>query len=141
MQPKSSQESREQENKSAFDEVIDHYHTVKSAAGGVIKSIDYSKVNEGGNTCNVVIMSPIDFLCDVELAAHKALAHNPSLKKLFTDCYVTCIQEPDTQSPEVDKVRTLVGLAFSQKRIFPVSSYFNPKVIDRSKVNKERKTA
>jgi hypothetical protein len=57
--------------KQAFDDVIDHYHSLKSSTGGV-KGIDYSKVG-GGNTDNLLIVNPSDFICDVELAAGKAL--------------------------------------------------------------------
>lgn len=139
MPHKSIQETREHSNKAAFDEVIDHYHAVKSALGSGIKALDYSRCGSGVNTDNVLIMSATEFVCDVELAAAKALTGHSELKSLFDKCYAQCVLEPDTSLPEIDRIRNMVGARFRFCRIFPVSSYFRPKVLDRSKITTTRK--
>ena len=115
--------------KQAFDETIDHYHTLKSCNVS-IKGLDYSKTG-GGTNSNVIHCSASDFICDVELAARRVLSDH--LFEVFVDNYVDCVEDPDTQNLDIDRIRHLVGGAFCSKRIYPAAGYFKPKVIDRGK--------
>lgn len=123
--------------KESFDEVIDHYQSLKSSVGGV-KGLDYSRSGGGGNSANMIVVSPSDFICDVELAARRALSDK--LYHKFVACYVDCVEEPDTEDREIDAIRTNAGRIFTEKRIYPVAGYFKPKAIDRGKKTRGKKT-
>lgn len=129
------QASREASYKLAFDSVIDHYHSLKSSTGS-IRGLDYSKTGQGTNNANILRVSPSDFICDVELAARRALEEIPHLYKLFVRCYVECVIDPDTQDFDIDAIRTKVGAAFTRRRMAPPTAYFKPQPIDRSKQTK-----
>lgn len=131
----SPQASRAAGYKLAFDAVIDHYQSLRFSTGA-IRGLDYSKSGQGTNNANVLRVSPSDFVCDVELAGRRALEANPHLYSRFRDCYVLCIEEPDTQDIDIDTIRTRVGAAFTKRRMSPPSAYFKPEPIDRSNQTK-----
>lgn len=119
--------------KKAFDAVIDHYHTLRSASVSGLRGLDYSKSGGGTNTANIVRVSPSDFICDVELASRKALEQFPALFQVFKQCYMDCTVEPNTESPTIDVIRARVGRIYCERKLFPATIYFKPVVIDRGR--------
>lgn len=135
MPPQSSKDNQEQLYKKAFDEVVEHYQGAKhSSSLNGIKSLDYSKMEQSGaNTANIVKASPIDFVCDVETTVRRALEDDTNLFNIFLNGYVYLSFVPDTASPEIDRLRRIVGRAFISRQLYPVAKYLKPKHLDRSK--------
>lgn len=128
------QGSKDHSYKNAFDQVIEHYQELKHSSEKELRGTDYSKMHDSaGNTANIVQVNKTDFICDVELAVRRGLATEPELLEIFSRVYVWLQGEANTESPEIDKIRTLVGRAFVEGRLHPVKAYFKPKHIDRSK--------
>jgi hypothetical protein len=104
----------------AFRSVVTSYCTIRNRSGVAISR--YS--GEGHTTRKAYKPIYSDFLCDVELAAKKALTGN--LRKVFQKCIVEEIGEKWASVPV--KVRSAieakVGHAFSRAGMFPVARYF-----------------
>jgi hypothetical protein len=128
------QGSKDLAYKDSFDEVIAHYQELKHSSEAGIKGTDYSTMHDSsGNVANVVTVSKTDFICDVELAVRRALDSEPELLQEFSKVYVHLVKPENTQTPEIDRIRTLVGKAFVEGKLYPAKSYFKPKQLDRSK--------
>jgi hypothetical protein len=104
----------------AFRSVVTSYCTIRNRSGVAIAR--YSGEGHGTRKSFKPIHS--DFLCDVELAAKKALTRN--LHRVFQKCIVEETGEKWAGVPV--KVRSAieakVGHAFSRAKMFPVARYF-----------------
>lgn len=134
---KSIRRNTEQNYKVAFDSVVEQYQSIKHETLEGMKAVDYSKMhNSAQNRANVITVSKTDFVCDVEKTIYGAIGENEHLLGIFCRCYVHLTEAPNTQSPEIDMLRILLGSQFVHRGIHPVSNYFKPKYIDRSKGQK-----
>jgi hypothetical protein len=117
-------------HKQIFESSMDHYMEVKKTHGS-IQTLDYRHAAEkvdGNRSSRLVTPDPSDFLCDVELAAKRALSQRPDLYSQFRAVYIDQIISVD----EIDRddlaiITEQVARVLVEKRIYPLPAYFRPK--------------
>jgi hypothetical protein len=122
---------RFQKNKRAFDEIIGdpfahpepiygQYHLLKRRS-----SISAAKNNfdEGRTTGNKARPSIVDFFCDVERTIENAISEKNILIK-FADTYINESTDTAFTAKERSEIEQVVGKAFREHGISPVTIYF-----------------
>lgn len=123
--------------RSVFRRVLSVYDEVKSIQGTMSCAGFYAKLGSGagsmGHSSRVVRVSDSDFICDVELAARRALAGDENELFYFQSVYIDKDERFDrdvrgTLSEErmkqlVHNVQAKVGKILSDRGIYPLQNY------------------
>lgn len=107
----------------AFRAVIDSYLSERYKSG--TKTMNYSGAGHG--TRRAFKPLRLDFICDVELTAKKALNLAPKMQKQFQKYILENEGETWNQVSMYlrNRIETLVGKAFVKAGLYPLGRYFN----------------
>jgi hypothetical protein len=120
-----------------FRKVMARYDEFVATNGTMSCSQFYKNIEGGGGgsgfNLRVVRVTPTDYICDVELAARRALT--PPEHRFFKLVYLTKDEEitklADSEDKKINQqkkaVQERVGLAFITAKLYPTARYFKPK--------------
>lgn len=117
--------------RSAFDVVIPTFMEIKQSHGH-LGAIDYSKALEatgGGASKGIVRVSISDFLCEVEIAARRALTAEEYdfFKTVYVNAAETVPMHPELYKTIDNTVREKVGKMLISREIYPLADYMKSK--------------
>jgi hypothetical protein len=121
----------------AFSKVMERYAELRMSDGS-IGAFNYSEpesFNGGSFNSKIVGTSISDYICDVEIAARRALQGDPLLYSHFKSVYLSGayleignrLKAVEALQMIDERVQLRVGKMFVRRRLHRVGAYFTPK--------------
>lgn len=122
----------------AFQTAIERYWELKGSVG-TNACFNYGSLEQEATGKNynprVVQMMPIDYICDIELAAYRALGKDTAMAEHFRKYYIRLEDLPEKTFDEwtaLDHtIRLKVGREIYINRLHNYNGYMKPKWVDK----------
>jgi hypothetical protein len=118
--------------RNTFREVYNRFAETKTQSTTMsVEGFYAGLAREGGRAAlnpNFVGPSPSDFVCDFEITARRVLSEREH--KYFLDTHVNCLERRSDKNLN-RSIGEKMGHALIERGIYPLTSYFKPKFIDR----------